>query len=116
MLATIGRAFAAALIIAAAAILGVKGWRACGKYGELCEQNGQFFPVRNPDTGHIDVVMHDVNGNGVVDTWVYRSETGVTEIEIDKDEDGKIDGVLSPDPQGVLRLADVRVRKIVKEQ
>ena len=116
MLSIIGRALTAALFIAAAVILGARGWRACGKYGERCEQHGQFFPVRNPETGRIDVVMHDVNGNGVVDTWVYQSGTGVTEIEIDRDEDGRIDGVLSPDQSGTLRLADVRVRKIVKEQ
>jgi len=109
------RAFTATVIIAVAVVLGVRGWRACGKYGERCEQAGQFFPVRDAATGRIDMVMHDVNGNGVVDTWVHRTEAGIDEVEIDRDEDGTIDGVLSRDSQGTLRLADLRIRKIVKE-
>ncbi len=93
-----------AFVVSIATSLGIAGWRACGRYGERCTQAGQLFPGYNADAGRIDLVMHDLNRNGVIDTWVYRDGQGVEEIEIDRDEDGIIDRVLSPDEKGVLRV------------
>jgi len=93
-------------VMSVAVWLGVVGWRSCGRYGERCEESGQFFPGYNTDTRQIDLVMHDLNRNGVIDTWVYRNGQRIEEIEIDRDEDGTIDRLLIPDEYGTLRLAD----------
>ena len=84
------------------------GWRVCGRYGERCEEAGQFFPSYNAEARRIDLVMHDLNGNGVIDTWVYRNGPRIEEIEIDRNEDGTIDRLLLPDETGTLRLAQVK--------
>ncbi len=97
----VGGAVAAGVAMA----LGVAGWRVCGRYGERCEGAARF-PSYDADTGAIDLVMHDLNGNGVIDTWIYRNGEAIEEIEIDRDEDGTIDRILVPDEQGALRLAD----------
>ena len=97
-----------ALVGGVAACLGIAGWRVCGKYGERCEEAGQLFPGYNAETRRIDFVMHDLNGNGVIDTWVYRNGPRIEEIGIDRNEDGTIDRVLLPDEKGTLRLAQVR--------
>lgn len=89
-----------ALTIAPAIMLGTVAWRVCGPYGERCGVAGRFYPVYNPDTGRIDVVMHDLSGNGIVDTWVHRNDSRIEEIEIDQDEDGSIDRRLVPDEDG----------------
>lgn len=94
-----------ALALGVAAALGVAGWRVCGRYGERCEGAARF-PSYDTETGAIDLVMHDLNRNGVIDTWIYRNGQGIEEIEIDRDEDGTIDRILVPDEQGALRLAD----------
>jgi hypothetical protein len=97
-----------ALALWVATALGVAGWRVCGRYGERCEEAGQFFPGYNADARRIDLVMHDLNRNGVIDTWVYRNGSRIEEIEIDRDEDGTIDRVLTLDERGTLRLAQAR--------
>jgi hypothetical protein len=42
-------------------------------------------------TGRLKLLKYDSNGNGVVDTWSYMDGARFVRIEIDKDEDGKID-------------------------
>jgi hypothetical protein len=98
--------FGPALAVGVAAALGVAGWRVCGPYGERCEEAGQFFPSYNAQTGDIDVVMHDLNGNGVIDTWIYRSTERIEEIEIDGNEDGTIDRLMVLDENGAFHLVD----------
>jgi hypothetical protein len=100
------RAAAAALFVAGvAAALGVAGWRICGPHGERCEETA-WFPGYNVETGDIDLVMHDLNGNGIVDTWIYRNGRRIEEIEIDRNEDGTVDRLLVSDADGTLHLAD----------
>ena len=48
-------------------------------------------PVYDQKTGKLQLLKYDSNGNGVVDTWSYMDGARVVRIEIDKDEDGKID-------------------------
>ncbi len=103
-----GQTAGLALVGCVAAFLGIAGWRVCGKYGERCEEAGQLFPGYNAEMRRIDFVMHDLNGNGVIDTWVYRNGSRIEEIEIDRNEDGTIDRVLLPDEKGTLRLAQLR--------
>jgi hypothetical protein len=42
-------------------------------------------------SGKLQLLKYDANGNGIVDTWSYMDGARVVRIEIDKDEDGKID-------------------------
>jgi hypothetical protein len=105
------RVIGPALAIGVAAGLGVAGWQTCGRYGQRCSEAGQFFPVYDPDTGEIRLVMHDLNGNGVIDTWVYRNDIRIEEIELDRDEDGAIDGLMVADEHGVLRPTEVAARR-----
>jgi hypothetical protein len=99
------RVAATALIVGVAVTLGIAGWHACGRYGERCEAAGQLFPGYDRDSRRINLVMHDLNKNGVIDTWVYRNERGIEEVEIDRNEDGVIDRVLVPDGEGTMRSA-----------
>ena len=101
----------ATFVAGVAALLGAAGWRACGKYGERCDEAGQFFPGYNAESQRIDLVMHDLNENGVIDTWVYRNGRQIEEIEIDRDEDGTIDRILRLDGEGTLRLSQLKPRR-----
>ena len=51
----------------------------------------QIQPVYDKSTGKLQLLKYDSNKNGVVDTWSYMDGARVVRIEIDKDEDGKID-------------------------
>jgi hypothetical protein len=48
-------------------------------------------PEYDPTTGKLTLLKYDSNANGVVDTWSYMDGARLLRIEIDKDEDGKID-------------------------
>ena len=45
----------------------------------------------NPKTGRLQLLKYDSNGNGRVDTWSYMDGPRLVRIELDKDEDGKIE-------------------------
>jgi len=51
----------------------------------------QIQPIYDKATGKLQLLKYDSNKNGVVDTWSYMDGARVVRIEIDKDEDGKID-------------------------
>jgi hypothetical protein len=48
-------------------------------------------PVYDKNTGKLQLLKYDSNGNGTIDTWSYMDGARVVRIEIDNDEDGKID-------------------------
>jgi uncharacterized protein YuzE len=48
-------------------------------------------PVYDPKTGKLQLLKYDSNGNGVIDTWSYMDGARAVRIEIDADEDGKIE-------------------------
>ena len=48
-------------------------------------------PVYDPKTGKLQLLKYDSNGNGVIDTWSYMDGARAVRIDIDSDEDGKID-------------------------
>ena len=54
-------------------------------------ESGKIEPVYNKLTGKLQLLKYDSNGDGKVDTWSYMDGTRVLRIEIDKDEDGKVD-------------------------
>ncbi len=68
----------------ACCVLGVQGCR-----GRSAQQN--IEPVYDPDTGRLRQLRYDSNGNGKVDTASYMDGAQVLRIEIDKDEDGKVE-------------------------
>ena len=48
-------------------------------------------PVYDPKTGKLQLLKYDSNGNGVIDTWSYMDGARAVRIDIDADEDGKIE-------------------------
>lgn len=48
-------------------------------------------PVYDPSTGRLQLLKYDSDGSGVVDTWSYMDGPRVLRIEIDRNEDGRID-------------------------
>ena len=48
-------------------------------------------PVYDPKTGKLQLLKYDSNGNGTIDTWSYMDGARAVRIDIDTDEDGKID-------------------------
>jgi hypothetical protein len=48
-------------------------------------------PVYDKQTGKLQLLRYDSDGDGKVDTWSYMDGARVLRIEIDKDEDGKLD-------------------------
>jgi hypothetical protein len=59
---------------------------ACGD-----KSGNRIEPVYNKQTGELQLLKYDSDGDGKVDTWSYMDGTRILRIEIDKDEDGKID-------------------------
>ena len=55
------------------------------------EARKRITPEYNAKTGKLQLLKYDSNGNGVIDTWSYMDGARIVRIEIDKDEDGKID-------------------------
>jgi hypothetical protein len=75
---------ASILVIAAVALSATT----CGGSGT---KNTQIEPVYNTETGRLQLLKYDANTNGTVDTWSYMDGRRVLRIEIDKDEDGRIE-------------------------
>ncbi len=48
-------------------------------------------PVYDPRTGRLQLLKYDADGDGTVDTWSHMDGARVVRIEIDKNQDGKID-------------------------
>jgi hypothetical protein len=48
-------------------------------------------PVYDPKTGKLQLLKYDSNGNGSIDTWSNMDGARAVRIDIDSDEDGKID-------------------------
>ncbi len=69
---------------------------ACALISAGCDQQAaearkRISPEYDKTTGRLKLLKYDSNGNGIVDTWSYMDGARVVRIEIDKDEDGKID-------------------------
>jgi hypothetical protein len=82
MLNDLQRAF---LVVLASAV----ALSACDARGE--EARKRISPEYDASTGKLSLLKYDANGNGTVDTWSYMDGARVVRIEIDKDEDGKMD-------------------------
>jgi hypothetical protein len=63
----------------------------CGACQGQAETSKRIQAVYEPKTGKLQLLKYDANGNGTTDTWSYMDGARVVRIEIDSDEDGKID-------------------------
>jgi hypothetical protein len=70
--------------IGAVALL-VAPWSACA--GSAAKK--QIDPVYDQQTGRLQLLKYDSNGNGKPDTFSYMDGSRILRIEIDKNEDGK---------------------------
>jgi hypothetical protein len=55
------------------------------------ESKKRIEPVYDAQTGKLQLLKYDSDGDGKIDTWCYMDGTRVIRIEIDTDGDGKID-------------------------
>jgi len=74
-----------ALALALAAGLASACWR-----GHAVDPKKKIVPVYDSD-GRLQLLKYDANGNGTFDTFSYMDGARVVRIEIDQDEDGRID-------------------------
>lgn len=59
--------------------------------GDPQPRNREIEPVYDRQTGRLQLLRYDSDGNGKVDTTSYMDGARVLRIEIDKDEDGRIE-------------------------
>ena len=62
----------------------------CGACQPQAESSKRIQPVYDQTTGKLQLLKYDANGNGTTDTWSYMDGAHVVRIEVDSDEDGKI--------------------------
>jgi hypothetical protein len=58
---------------------------------EAGDARRRIQPVYDRETGRLTLLKYDANGDGTPDTFSYMDGTRVVRIEIDQDQDGKID-------------------------
>ena len=64
---------------------------ACAPDAEDARPRDTTRPTYDAETGRLQRLTHDSDGNGVVDTWTYMDGPRTLRSELDRDEDGKID-------------------------
>ena len=77
--------------LAAAIVSGVVSYRMTGPYGDRYEYNPRVRRSYDPVTGRLQLVVFASSGNLKFDTWAYMDGQRLIKMEIDGDEDGKID-------------------------
>jgi hypothetical protein len=74
------------LLAACAAVL-----PACGPAGSAAPANRQVTPVYGKETGRLEELTSDRNGDGKVDTRAFMDGVRVQRVEIDRNRDGRAD-------------------------
>ena len=66
---------------------------ASGGLASACSKQtkSSIEPVYNPQTGILQLLKYDTDGDGKTDTWRYMDGARVIRVEIDRDRDGRID-------------------------
>ena len=77
------------LSVAAASLLAFA--QSCGDPDRGNGQGRTIGSVYNKKTGRLELLKYDSDGDGKFDTFSYMDGSTVLRIEIDRDEDGKID-------------------------
>jgi hypothetical protein len=88
--------------LAAAIVSGVVSYRINGPYGDRNEYNPRVRRMYDPVTGRLQLVVFASSGNLKFDTWAYMDGKRLIRMDIDDDEDGKIDRREYFDPREVL--------------
>jgi len=52
---------------------------------------GQATPIYNKETGRLEQLVSDKDGDGKLDTWAFMDGVRLKHIEIDRNGDGKVD-------------------------
>ena len=65
--------------------------QSCGRKIGSNGQTNAITPVYNKKTGRLELLKYDSDGDGKFDTFTYMDGPTLLRIEIDKDEDGKIE-------------------------
>lgn len=69
----------------------VIGWLATASCRQAGPASSSIEPVYDKQTGKLQLLKYDSNGDGRIDTWSYMDGARVVRIDIDRDYDGKID-------------------------
>lgn len=59
--------------------------------GTVRDEPSRIEPVYDRTTGRLELLKYDANGDGTVDTWSYMDGARVLRIELDGDQDKRID-------------------------
>jgi hypothetical protein len=65
--------------------------QACKPHVGALDQTKKIEPVYNKKSGHLEELKYDSDGDGRFDTFSYMDGATILRIEIDRNEDGKID-------------------------
>jgi hypothetical protein len=65
--------------------------QSCGHDNRSISQSNQLEPLYNRKSGRLEQLKYDSDGDGKFDTFSYMDGSTILRIEIDRDEDGKID-------------------------
>src|SRR4030095_8168072 len=63
----------------------------CAGCDRTSRNTRQIAPEYDARTGRLQLLKYDSNRNGITDMWSYMDGSRVVRVEIDRDEDGKID-------------------------
>jgi hypothetical protein len=64
---------------------------ACGTPAAPPNPDGGLNPAYNRETGRLELITSDRDGDGQVDTWAYMDGPRLDRVEIDRDRDGIAD-------------------------
>jgi hypothetical protein len=78
-------------IICAAAIVAFALESAACESRQTAEAKRRIQPVYDRETGKLTLLKYDANGDGKPDTFSYMDGARIVRIEIDKNEDGKVE-------------------------
>lgn len=85
-----------------AVMAGVIAYQVGGPYGEGFRRDPRVRRIYNAQTGQLEVLIYDIDGNLRFDSWSYIEEGRVVRKERDLDEDGLIDRWEHYGPDGRL--------------
>lgn len=72
-------------------MLGVLAGAGCGTSASQPAGDTRTTPVYNKETGKLETIISDHDGDGKPDTWAHMDGAVVKSIEIDRDGDGRPD-------------------------
>jgi uncharacterized membrane protein len=77
--------------LAAAVAAGAAAWRTSGPHGDRGDVDPRVRKVYDPATGRLASIAFDSDGDMKLDTWSFMDGGRATRLDIDDDQDGRID-------------------------